>query len=83
MKKNIKPLAKMLELTPEDCRSLELAELRYRQGIDSYLTVLDAQRTHYATQQQWLLSRRGQLASEVALYQALGGNWTQERQDGL
>lgn len=64
-------------------RSLELAELRYRQGIDSYLTVLDAQRTHYATQQQWLLSRRGQLASEVALYQALGGNWTQERQDGL
>ena len=27
MKKNIKPLAKMLELTPEDCRSLELAVL--------------------------------------------------------
>lgn len=56
-------------------RARELAELRYRTGVDSYLAVLDAQRTELAAEQQWLRSRHGQLASEVALYQALGGGW--------
>ena len=56
-------------------RARELAEQRYGKGIDSYLAVLDAQRTQLATEQQWLRSRHGQLASEVMLYRALGGGW--------
>ena len=56
-------------------RARELAEQRYGKGIDSYLAVLDVQRTQLATEQQWLRSRYGQLASEVMLYRALGGGW--------
>ncbi|ONN71023.1 TolC family protein, partial [Pseudomonas oryzihabitans] len=53
----------------------DLANLRYRQGIDNYLTVLDAQRSLYSAQQQLITDRLNQLNSEVTLYKALGGGW--------
>jgi outer membrane protein, multidrug efflux system len=53
----------------------ELAEQRYDSGVDSYLTVLDAQRNLLASQQQLLIDRLGQIGSEVSLYRALGGGW--------
>ncbi len=52
-----------------------LADLRYRNGVSSYLDVLDAQRALFATQQalaQTQLARRQNL---VELYKALGGGW--------
>jgi multidrug efflux system outer membrane protein len=51
----------------------ELATLRYRNGIASYLEVLDAQRELFAAEQQALLTRREQLTNAVDLYVALGG----------
>ncbi|MEK8088626.1 AdeC/AdeK/OprM family multidrug efflux complex outer membrane factor [Thermithiobacillus plumbiphilus] len=59
-----------------------LAELRYQQGISSYLTVLDAQRSLYTAQQGLLNIRLGQLASQVNLYKALGGGWFEHTQAG-
>lgn len=56
-------------------RYLQLAEQRYAAGVDSYLTVLDAQRASFAAEQQLIASRRNQLNSEVTLYKALGGGW--------
>lgn len=53
----------------------ELAQQRYDQGVDSYLTVLDAQRELFAAQQQLLNDQLGQISSEVQLYKALGGGW--------
>jgi multidrug efflux system outer membrane protein len=50
-----------------------LAELRFRAGIDTFLSVLDAQRTLYSAQQSRVnieLSRAQNLAT---LYKALGG----------
>ncbi|OHC13197.1 MAG: multidrug transporter [Pseudomonadales bacterium GWC1_66_9] len=53
----------------------ELARQRYDEGVDSYLTVLDAQRELFAAQQQRLNDRLLQLNGEVGLYKALGGGW--------
>ena len=53
-----------------------LAEARYRQGIDSYLAVLTAQRDLYAAQQALIRARFTKEAGLVALFRALGGGWT-------
>jgi multidrug efflux system outer membrane protein len=56
-------------------RRLELATLRYRQGEDTYLNELTAQQDLYSAQQGLLQAQLNRLASEIALYQALGGGW--------
>jgi len=55
--------------------SLELSELRFRTGVDSYLNVLTAQTNLYTAQQLLVSSRLARLTSLVDLYQALGGGW--------
>jgi outer membrane protein, multidrug efflux system len=46
---------------------------RYKQGLDSNLTQLDAQRTYYSAQQVEIGVRMQRLANLVNLYKALGG----------
>lgn len=53
----------------------DLAERRYRTGVDSYLTLLDAQRQLFSVQQQLIGDRLAQMTSEVNLFKALGGGW--------
>ena len=55
-----------------------LAERRYRIGIDSNLTFLDAQRNLFSSQQSLINDRLSQLVSEVNLYKALGGGWYEQ-----
>lgn len=50
-----------------------LAELRYAKGIDSYLSVLDAQRSLYSAQQGLIMLRLAGLNNRIVLYQTLGG----------
>ena len=50
-----------------------LAKLRYDSGAVRYLEVLDAERERLAAEQQLVQTRRAQLATQVALYAALGG----------
>lgn len=50
-----------------------LSLARFRAGIDSYLTVLDAQRASYAAEQGLLLLEQANLNSQVELYKSLGG----------
>ncbi|MNJ62965.1 Outer membrane protein OprM precursor [compost metagenome] len=52
-----------------------LAERRYRGGVDNYLTVLDAQRALFSVRQRLIADRLNQLVNEVNLYKALGGGW--------
>lgn len=52
-----------------------LAQARYDQGIDSYLNVLDAQRSLYSAQQGLIATRLTRLANLVTLYKVLGGGW--------
>ncbi len=51
-----------------------LEEARYREGIDSYLNFLDAQRSYYAVQQVMVQTKLTAAQNRVALYSALGGD---------
>lgn len=53
-----------------------LSELRYRNGVASYLDLLDAQRSLFTAQQALVQTRLQQLQNQVLLYRALGGGWT-------
>jgi multidrug efflux system outer membrane protein len=66
--------AQQLQVTAEADR-FRLAELRYRNGVASYLDVLDAQRSLFATQQALTQTRLAQQQNQVALYKALGGGY--------
>ncbi|HLS84885.1 MAG TPA: efflux transporter outer membrane subunit [Burkholderiales bacterium] len=55
--------------------ALRLAEVRYREGADDLLSVLDAQRTLFDAQQQLALVRLDRLDAAVSLFKALGGGW--------
>jgi len=56
-----------------------LSKKRYVQGIDSYLSVLDAQRSLYAAKQGLIKLCLGKLANQVRLYAVLGGGGDQLR----
>ncbi|HEY0269648.1 MAG TPA: efflux transporter outer membrane subunit [Sphingomonas sp.] len=51
----------------------KLSEARYRNGIDSFLTTLDSQRTLYTAQQSLVTTRLARVTNLVELYRALGG----------
>ena len=59
-------------------RAEQLSKARYDAGYDSYLTLLDAQRTRYAAQQGLVAARLAEQANRVALYTAMGGGWQAE-----
>jgi multidrug efflux system outer membrane protein len=53
--------------------SLKLSDARYDKGVDSYLAVLDAQRTLYAAQHNLISLKLAKETNLVTLYKALGG----------
>jgi multidrug efflux system outer membrane protein len=53
--------------------SLKLSSARYDKGVDSYLTVLDAQRTLYAAQHNLIGLKLAKETNLITLYKALGG----------
>lgn len=54
-------------------KSYRLSNVRYTKGIDSYLGVIDAQRSLYIAQQRLVSFRMAKLANQVRLYAVLGG----------
>lgn len=63
-----------------DETSFTLAELRYRNGVTSFLDVLTAQRSLFATQLATVQVQLSKLQNEVTLYKVLGGGWTSAAQ---
>lgn len=59
-------------------RAFQLADLRYRTGIASYIEVLDAQRSLFDAELGLSQAQLRQLAAAVQLYRALGGSWATE-----
>lgn len=55
---------------------LKLSDLRYQNGVASYLDLLDAQRSLFTARQAVVQTRLAQLQSQVGLYRALGGGWS-------
>jgi len=55
--------------------TVDLSQARFDAGIDSYLTLYDAQRTYYGTQQGLITTRLSREINLVTLYTALGGGF--------
>jgi multidrug efflux system outer membrane protein len=57
--------------------SLRIAQLRYENGIDSFLQVQTAEVTLYNAQRLFLDTGLSSLMNRVELYKALGGGWNE------
>ena len=62
--------------------SHRLSEIRFREGAESYLAVLDAQRSLYEAEQGLISVRLSRLANLVTLYKVLGGGWSEPVDSG-
>ena len=63
------------ELLRSTTTSYNLASARYDVGVDSYLNVLDAQRSLYAAQQSYISTKLLRETNALTLFKALGGGW--------
>ncbi len=68
--------AQNAQLEAETVR-LKLSDLRYRNGVASFLDLMDAQRSLFALEQSAVQVRLAQLQNQLLLYKALGGGSTQ------
>jgi len=64
-----------LALTEATAETHRLSQARFERGVDSWLQVLDAQRSYYAARQNLIATRLSRLTNQVTLYKALGGGW--------
>lgn len=58
--------------------TLRLTEVRYREGADDLLTLLESQRNVFDARQQLSQMRLNRLIAAVDLYKALGGGWQRD-----
>jgi len=71
-------IAAQLSLVTAAAATYRLADIRYTEGIDSYLGVLDAQRFHFAARQELVALRLAKLANRVRLYAVMGGGLSEK-----
>ncbi len=55
----------------------KLSDLRYSNGVSSYLDLLDAQRSLFTARQSVVQIQLEQLQNQVTLYKVLGGGWSE------
>ena len=61
------------QLVAASSRAYELAGQRFIEGMDDNLSLLDAQRTLYSSQQALVQTRLARMINMIGLYKALGG----------
>lgn len=61
--------------------SLDLSNKRFAKGLDTYLTVLDSQRSLYTAQQTEVSLRLSLLSNRATLFKALGGSEHEEARE--
>lgn len=54
-------------------QTFTLADARFRNGVDNYLAVLDAQREDYAARRELVAARLAEAANLIEIYRSLGG----------
>lgn len=64
--------------TDANQRDYDIAQMRFRAGVDNYLNVLVAQRSLYQSQQNLITTRLNSLNQQITLYKVLGGGWKAE-----
>jgi multidrug efflux system outer membrane protein len=65
-------------LVAATARAYDLSQQRYKAGRDSFLVVLDSQRSNYSAQQGLIATRLAEQNNRVSLYEALGGGWREQ-----
>lgn len=58
--------------------SERLSDARYRTGLDSHLSLLDAQRTRNSAEQSLIATRLADASNRITLYKLLGGGTTDD-----
>ena len=56
-------------------RSLDIADVQYREGLVDFQRVLDSQRALFSQQERLVATKGGVAQSLIALYKAMGGGW--------
>ncbi|MBI5820883.1 MAG: efflux transporter outer membrane subunit [Verrucomicrobia bacterium] len=72
-------IASQQSLVHANAETYRLSNFRYTMGIDSYLSVLDAQRSLYSAQQGLVTLNLTKLSNDVRLYAVLGGGWDADK----
>jgi len=65
-------------LAKATAKSYELSTLRYENGVDSYMTKCDSQRSNVSAQQGLISARLSRQTNLLTLYKTLGGGWNGE-----
>ncbi|HVU28539.1 MAG TPA: AdeC/AdeK/OprM family multidrug efflux complex outer membrane factor [Verrucomicrobiae bacterium] len=68
-------LADQTALVKAEQRRYDLADVRYRNGVDDYLVVLTAQQDLFTAQRNQIVTQYARFSNLIGLYQALGGGW--------
>jgi len=71
----LKQRERLLVLVDEARATQEVAQSRYIRGLETYLTVLEAQQTRYQSEDGLILVDLSILTNRVTLHRALGGGW--------
>ena len=56
-------------------RSLDIADVQYREGLVDFERVLDSQRALFSQQERLVATKGGVTQNLIALYKAMGGGW--------
>lgn len=79
---NIELLDALAQFAADDLARAEeafrISEVRYREGVDDYQTVLTTQNTLFSVRNNFYDNKLARLNAIVALYQALGGGWSSD-----
>jgi len=65
----------LAEAAKQSTAARQLAEERYRAGLEAYVTVLESQRRAAVAESEWITARRLRLDNRVDLHLALGGGF--------
>lgn len=68
-----KRLVALVEQARESTRAAGLARVRYREGLEDFLTLLDAERTQLQAEDGVAQAEAGVFTSIIAVYKSLGG----------
>jgi NodT family efflux transporter outer membrane factor (OMF) lipoprotein len=65
----------LLESVQAARRSLDIADVQYREGLVDFERVLDSQRALFDQQERLVIARGGIAQNLIAVYKAMGGGW--------
>jgi NodT family efflux transporter outer membrane factor (OMF) lipoprotein len=64
-------------------RSLDIANIQYREGLVGFERVLDSQRSLFSQQERLVSTQGGVTQSLIAVYKAMGGGWQAARAEPI